>query len=130
MSECEHNCNQCDHAEGCEEKHDFHVDANASSSIRRVIGVVSGKGGVGKSFVTSALAVGLRRKGLKTAILDADITGPSIPQAFGLHEKATGDEHGIYPAITKTGIEVMSLNLLIDDETSSWICPLEPVTFP
>jgi Mrp family chromosome partitioning ATPase len=82
-----------------------------------VIAVVSGKGGVGKSLVTSLLAVSMNRLGMKTAILDADITGPSIPKAFGLHEKAVGSELGIYPAVTRTGISVMSLNLLLPNET-------------
>ena len=84
--------------------------------MKKVIGVVSGKGGVGKSLVTSMLAVEMSRRGYKTAILDADITGPSIPKVFGLHEKAEGSEDGIYPVKTKTGIEVMSINLLLDDE--------------
>ena len=78
---------------------------------------VAGKGGVGKSMVTSLLAVTMQRRGFKTAVLDADITGPSIPKAFGLHEKAMGDNNGIYPVMTKTGIEVMSVNLLLPDET-------------
>ena len=85
--------------------------------VKKVIGVVSGKGGVGKSIVTSMLAVLLRRRGYRTAILDADITGPSIPQAFGLHERAEGSDHGIFPVMSKTGVEVMSMNLLLENET-------------
>ena len=95
----------------------MHIETNELSHIKKVIGVVSGKGGVGKSLVTSLLAVEARRRDFKTAILDADVTGPSIPTAFGLTQKAGGDEHYIYPVVTKTGIEVMSVNLLLEDET-------------
>ena len=91
---------------------------NQYSSVKKVIGVVSGKGGVGKSLVTSTLAVTMNRKGYKTAILDADITGPSIPKSFGIHEKAKGNDDGIFPAKTKDGIDIMSINLLLPDETS------------
>ncbi len=93
------------------------VPANAMSSVKRVIAVVSGKGGVGKSTVTASLAVAMARKGRKVAILDADITGPSIPTAFGVHEKATGSDAGIDPAVTAGGIKLMSLNLLTASET-------------
>ena len=89
----------------------------AIRSYYEVIGVVSGKGGVGKSIVTSMLAVLMRRRGYKTAILDADITGPSIPQAFGLHSRAEGSDQGIFPVMSKTGVEVMSMNLLLENET-------------
>ena len=88
------------------------------SSIKKVIGVVSGKGGVGKSLVTSLLAVTMQRRGFKTAVLDADITGPSIPKVFGVSERATGDETGLFPVETKTGIKIMSLNLLVDNPAS------------
>lgn len=115
--ECTHNCESCsqncEHASGGitrEKPHDL-------SDIRKVIAVVSGKGGVGKSIVTSTLSVLMNRKEKKTAILDADITGPSIPKAFGLTEKAQGSEDGIYPVQTKNGINVMSLNLLVENET-------------
>ena len=115
MSEsCSHNCSSC--SSNCSSR-DMHVPANAQSSIKRVIAVVSGKGGVGKSTVTASLAVAMARRGKKVAILDADITGPSIPTAFGVHTKAEGSELGIYPAETKTGIEIMSLNLLTENET-------------
>lgn len=118
MSEsCSHNCSSCSSKEGCSEKESFLVKANSKSNIKKVIGVVSGKGGVGKSFVTAALAVKMRKLGYKTAILDADITGPSIPKAFGLKEGAKADGKGLFPVISKTGISVMSLNLLIPDET-------------
>ncbi|HPJ02831.1 MAG TPA: Mrp/NBP35 family ATP-binding protein [Candidatus Limiplasma sp.] len=118
MSEdCNHNCQTC--GESCNErtKESLLVKPHAMSHIKRVIGVVSGKGGVGKSMITSLLAVQARRKGLKTAILDADITGPSIPRAFGLRTRAEGTSEGFYPVRTQTGIDVMSLNLLTDNET-------------
>lgn len=98
-----------DLSEFLEQPHDL-------SNVKKVIGVMSGKGGVGKSLVTSMLAVKTRRKGYGTAILDADITGPSIPKMFGLHEKATGNDTSIFPVVTKTGVQVMSVNLLLDDE--------------
>ena len=90
---------------------------NEYSTIKHVIGVVSGKGGVGKSFVTSLLAVEMTRRGYSCGILDADITGPSIPKMFGMHERATGDQDGIYPVKSQQGIQVMSLNLLLEKET-------------
>lgn len=119
MSEnCTHDCSNC--SSDCasrQQPQDFHEAPHALSSIKKVIGVVSGKGGVGKSMVTSLLAVTMKRRGLNTAILDADITGPSIPKIFGLKDKAEGDENGIYPVRTKTGIDVMSINLLLENET-------------
>lgn len=120
MSEaCSHECSSCgsDCAERTQERTDFREKPHELSHIKKVIAVVSGKGGVGKSLVTSLLAVSMNRLGMKTAILDADITGPSIPKTFGLHEKAEGSELGIYPVETKTGISVMSLNLLLPNET-------------
>lgn len=109
-SSCPSDCN-----EKKEKKTDFTANLHKHSKIKKVIGIVSGKGGVGKSIVTSMLAVLANRAGHNTAILDADITGPSIPKAFGIEGKAiiTGEE--IYPAKTKTGISVMSINLLLDD---------------
>ena len=119
MSEnCTHDCSTC--SSNCasrQQPEDFHEAPHALSSIKKVIGVVSGKGGVGKSMVTSLLAVTMKRRGLNTAILDADITGPSIPKIFGIKDKAEGDENGIYPVRTKTGIDVMSINLLLENET-------------
>ena len=118
MSECTHDCSTC--SQSCGDRtqpQSFLEKPHELSDIKKVIGVVSGKGGVGKSMVTSLLAVTMQRRGFKTAVLDADITGPSIPKAFGLHDKAMGDNNGIYPAMTKTGIEVMSVNLLLPDET-------------
>ena len=117
MADCDHNCSSCG-VEGCGERVDFHVDANPLSDVKKVIAVVSGKGGVGKSLTTSLLAVNARRDGKKVAIIDADVTGPSIPKAFGLHTMATANETTLFPVMTKTGIETMSLNLLMEDETS------------
>ena len=116
MSECTHDCSTCGEACASREPESFLKPLHEGASVKKVIAVVSGKGGVGKSLVTSMLAVEMSRRGYKTAILDADITGPSIPKVFGLHEKAEGSEDGIYPVKTKTGIEVMSINLLLDDE--------------
>ncbi len=113
---CTHDCSSCSAACPSREPQSLVEPQNKLSNVKKVIGVVSGKGGVGKSLVTSMLAVEMSRRGYKTAILDADITGPSIPKVFGLHEKAEGSEDGIYPVKTKTGIEVMSINLLLDDE--------------
>ena len=90
---------------------------NSQSNVKKVIGVVSGKGGVGKSSVTSLLAVAAQRKGYKTAILDADITGPSIPKAFGLTNKAMGDGQSIMPVVTDTGIKTISVNSLLENDT-------------
>lgn len=115
MSECTHDCSTC--TQKCE-KESLLAPPNKASKIKRVIGVVSGKGGVGKSLVTSMLAVTMQRRGYRTAVLDADITGPSIPKAFGLTTGCvTGSDLGMFPSLTKTGIEVMSINLLVDDET-------------
>ena len=114
MSECTHDCSSC--GADCSSR-DLRAPANAKSKIKKVIAVVSGKGGVGKSTVTASLAAAMAKRGRKVAVLDADITGPSIPAAFGVHTKAEGSELGIYPAETKTGIEIMSLNLLTENET-------------
>jgi len=116
MSECTHDCSSC--SQNCDSrKESFKEPQNKLSNIKKVIGIVSGKGGVGKSSVTSQLAVLTARHEYKTAILDADITGPSIPKAFGLTEKAYGTEEGLLPVKTKTGIEVMSINLLLENDT-------------
>ncbi|MCD8376909.1 MAG: Mrp/NBP35 family ATP-binding protein [Oscillospiraceae bacterium] len=119
MSDCTHDCDSCGAACGEREgeKPDFRAPMNQFSHIERVIGVVSGKGGVGKSMVTASLACAMRARGMKVGILDADITGPSIPNAFALHETAEVNDAGILPRISKTGIEVMSLNLLTKNET-------------
>ena len=107
-------------------KEDFKEPMNAFSNIKNVIGVVSGKGGVGKSFVTSSLAVQMAKKGYKVGILDADITGPSIPKMFGLKEQVVGDHRGMLPIETKEGINVISINLLMDNEEApvSWRGPV------
>ncbi len=94
------------------------LDLKKEGSVKRVIGVVSGKGGVGKSFVTSRLATIFAKKGYRTAVLDADITGPSIPRCFGLTKKAEGGDDGILPVVSKGGVQVMSVNLLLDDESA------------
>ena len=118
MSECTHDCSTCGQACASRtEPQDLHEKLNDYSSVKKVIAVVSGKGGVGKSLVTSALAVELNRRGRKTAVLDADITGPSIPKAFGIKTRAKGSEFGILPETTKTGIDIMSVNLLLKDTT-------------
>lgn len=111
---CTHDCSSC--SADCSSR-DLRVPANSMSSIKRVIAVVSGKGGVGKSTVTASLAAAMAKLGRKVAVLDADITGPSIPTAFGVHERATGSDAGIDPAVTKGGIKLMSLNLLSANET-------------
>ena len=116
MSECSSNCSSCGQSDCASRKTDFKVAQNEYSNIKNVIGVVSGKGGVGKSLVTSELAVLLSRKGYRVGVLDADITGPSIPKVFGIHEQAVGDDKGIIPAVTKGGIKVISINMLLDDE--------------
>lgn len=118
MSEnCNHDCSSCGEACASRDPKSFLEKPHAESSIRKVIGVVSGKGGVGKSMVSSLLAANFQKKGYHTAVMDADITGPSIPKAYGINEKATGDEHAIYPVVSKSGIQVMSVNLLLEDAT-------------
>ena len=110
-------CSSCSQAGSCSSKKvDLHEPANAHSSIGKVIGVVSGKGGVGKSLVTGSLARQMVKMGYKVGILDADITGPSIPKMYGIHEKAQGTQEGILPRIAKDGTKIMSVNLLLEDE--------------
>ena len=120
MSECNHDCSSC--SQSCSSREgqapaDLHEELNPLSSVRKVIGVVSGKGGVGKSIVTSLMAVMFGRKGYHTAILDADITGPSIPKAFGINEKAVGSEAGLFPVKTHGGTDIMSVNLILENDT-------------
>lgn len=116
--ECTHDCSTCGAACASREKANENPKAgNPSSNVKKVIAVVSGKGGVGKSMVTSLLAAAERRRGASVAIMDADITGPSIPKVFGIQERAMGVEEGIVPAETRTGIKLMSMNLLLDDPT-------------
>ncbi len=118
MSEsCSGNCSSCGETCASRDPKSLLAPANAKSSIKKVIAVVSGKGGVGKSTVTSMLAASMQKLGYQTAILDADITGPSIPKAFGLHEQAVGDGEGIFPEESAGGVRVMSINLLLPNET-------------
>ena len=114
MSECTHDCDSC--KEDCSQR-DMRKKPHELSKIKKVIGIVSGKGGVGKSLTTAMLAVTAQRNGFKTAILDADITGPSIPKMFGIEGKAMGPDMGILPVMSKTGIEIMSMNVLLEDDT-------------
>ena len=127
MSECTHDCSTC--GQNCgqrTEPESLLQKPHEQSHIKKVIGVCSGKGGVGKSMVTSLLAVTMQRMGLKVGILDADITGPSIPREFGLKQKAEGNDTGIFPVRTTTGIDVMSLNLLLpnDSDPVAWRGPI------
>lgn len=120
MSEnCNQDCNSCgsDCASRQNKKTDFSLQPHEMSNIKKVIGVVSGKGGVGKSLVTSLMAVTMNRRGFHSAILDADITGPSIPRAFGIKGKAQGNELGLFPSKSKLGVDIMSINLLLNNET-------------
>lgn len=117
--ECTESCDSC--GEECSErtapKNDFSIKLHELSKVKKVIGVVSGKGGVGKSLVTSMLAVHMAKEGYKTAILDADVTGPSIPKAFGITTKAETNAIGLLPVTSRTGIDIMSLNLLLENDT-------------
>ena len=127
MSSCNGNCSSCGEA-GCSERtaESLLAKLNPKSSVKKVIAVVSGKGGVGKSTVTSSLAVAMNREGKRVAILDADITGPSVPTAFNVSECQGANEEGLYPALTQTGIQVMSINLLLDhpDDPVVWRGPV------
>lgn len=118
MPDCTHDCSAC--GESCSERteaFDFRAPANPNSHVKKVIAVMSGKGGVGKSLVTASLAAAVQKSGKQAAILDADITGPSIPKAFGAHTRAMGNEDGILPIRTPSGLKLMSLNFLVEDET-------------
>ena len=118
---CDGNCEGC--SGSCEScggscgEQDFSVKANPKSHVKRVIGIVSGKGGVGKSLITSLSAVMMQRRGFSVGIMDADMTGPSIPMGFGVHDHATANADGILPNETKSGIKLTSVNLFLDDET-------------
>ena len=117
MAECTHNCSTCSQKCGQASKESLLATPNPGSRIKKIIGVVSGKGGVGKSSVTMMLSVAMRRRGHTVGILDADATGPSIPKAFGLHTGTiVGDDNGMIPAETASGIRVMSVNLLVEEE--------------
>lgn len=118
MSDCTHDCSSC--GSDCGERRepaDFRKQPHELSHIKKVIAVVSGKGGVGKSTVTCSLAAAMVKRGKKVGVLDADITGPSVPKAFGVHEMAVGDERGIFASQTEGGVRIMSLNLLTQNET-------------
>ena len=122
MAGCSHDCAHCQ--ENCSSRTspaDFRENPHPKSHIKRVIGVVSGKGGVGKSMVTSLMAVALGSRGYSVGILDADITGPSIPKAFGVYQRAQGNQEGIFPVMSRTGVKLMSVNLLLEDETTAVI---------
>ena len=114
--ECTHDCSSCGAACSSRDAAPKHDAPNPNSSVKKVIGVVSGKGGVGKSMTSAMMAVSMRRKGYKVGVLDADITGPSIPKLFGVHGPAMGTEDGINPVESHTGIKIMSINLLLEDE--------------
>ncbi len=117
MADCDNNCSSCG-VEGCASRQGIQKDKMSDlSNVKKIIGVVSGKGGVGKSLVTSLLAVNKLHEGKKVAILDADVTGPSIPQCFGVHGQLEGDGKYIYPLLSKGGVEIVSTNLLLEDET-------------
>ena len=114
MAGCDGNCESCASKGNCSIQK---AQLNSQSHIKKVIAILSGKGGVGKSFVTSSLAVSLRREGFEVGILDADVTGPSIPKAFGIKDKAVGEDSLIYPLLSKTGIKVMSANCLLENDS-------------
>ena len=118
MSECTHDCSSCGLNCPSRESQSLLEKPHEGTRIKKVIAVMSGKGGVGKSLVTALLAVMAQRAGYKTAILDADVTGPSIPKAFGIQEKAMGNDQGILPVESRTGIKMMSVNLLLEEETA------------
>lgn len=129
MSEkCDQNCSACSKecSDRKEKQTDFSVKLNANSSVKKVIGIISGKGGVGKSLVASMLAVLINRRGHSTAIFDADITGPSIPKAFGIKDKAKSGGQGLLPVESRDGIKIMSINLLLNNDTDPviWRGPL------
>ena len=116
MSECTHDCSTC--GENCASRvEDFRKSLHEGSSVKKVIAVVSGKGGVGKSLVTSLMASEMQRRGYNAAVLDADITGPSIPKSFGVTEHARGTEEYLLPVMTHTGLQLMSINLILENET-------------
>ena len=127
MSECTHDCSTC--GQNCGERTEQQsllMKPHELTHVKKIVAVCSGKGGVGKSMVTALLAVLAQRQGLKVGILDADITGPSIPKAFGLHERASGTDTGLFPVKTKTGIDVMSLNLILENDSDpvAWRGPI------
>ncbi|HAE15734.1 MAG TPA: ATP-binding protein, partial [Erysipelotrichaceae bacterium] len=124
---CNHNCEGC--SADCGQRqgpNSFRIEPSPRSSIKKIIGVVSGKGGVGKSFVTSVLASEMQRRGYRAAVLDGDITGPSMGKAFGINEKATSDGQLIYPYVTENGMQIITANMLLDrdDQPIIWRGPM------
>jgi len=117
MSECSHDCSSCKENCSSRDPKSLLAPANANSHVKKVIGVVSGKGGVGKSLVTSLLASSMQKAGFASAILDADVTGPSIPKIFGLTQKAIGDQSGIFPVMSEGNVRIMSVNLLLENDS-------------
>ena len=126
MSDCTHDCSTC--GESCGERKEVNVfekkPLRPGCRVGKVYGVVSGKGGVGKSLVTSLLASASQARGFETAVMDADVTGPSIPKAFGIHERAMGSDEGMFPVESKTGIKIMSINLLLEKEDAPVVLSL------
>ncbi len=127
MPECTHDCSSC--GQNCGERKEpqsLLAKLNPHARVQKVIAVCSGKGGVGKSMVTALLAAAAQKAGLQAGVLDADITGPSIPKMFGVHTRAQGDQSGVYPVRSSSGVQLMSLNLLLDNETDPviWRGPL------
>ncbi len=122
MSSCNQNCSSCNQSCSDRKEESLLIEKNPKSNIKKVIGVISGKGGVGKSIVTSMLAVETQRNGLQAGVLDSDIVGPSIAKVFGINTPAYGNEDGILPAYTETGIQIMSSNMMLED-------PTKPVLF-
>ena len=127
MPECTHDCSTC--GQNCNDRQapqSLLAKLNPHARVQKVIAVCSGKGGVGKSMVTALLAAATQKSGLQAGVLDADITGPSIPKMFGVHQRAQGDQSGVYPVLSPTGVQLMSLNLLLDNETDPvlWRGPL------
>ena len=117
MSECTHDCSTCGESCSEREQQDFSAKLNPEASVKKVSAVVSGKGGVGKSLVTRLLASEMQRRGYQTALLDADITGPSIPKAFGIHDHARGSEDALIPVYSVKGTQIMSVNLILENDT-------------
>ena len=116
MSDCNHDCSSC--GQKCSEATDFRKQLHEGSSVKKVIAVVSGKGGVGKSLVTCMLASEMQRRGYRAAVLDADITGPSVPRSFGIKEHATGNGEVLFPAYTRNGTQIMSIYLILDNRSA------------
>ena len=116
MAECTHDCSSCSSNCSSRDKQSFIKPLHPDANVKRVVAVASGKGGVGKSLVTALLAAHANKLGMRTAVLDADITGPSIPKMFGVHERARGTEGEIYPLVSGSGIQMMSMNSLLEHE--------------